>query len=125
MASAVGHISGGHFNPAVTFAFVVMRRMQPALALVYWTSQLLAATLAALLLRWVLEGELVDRVRLGAPGLGLEVDPAAGLVVEAILTFFLVWVILATTADPRGQGTTSRGSRSPSRSRSTSWSAGR
>ena len=40
MASAVGHISGGHFNPAVTFAFLVTGRMAPSLALVYWVAQL-------------------------------------------------------------------------------------
>ena len=40
MASAVGHISGGHFNPAVTLGFLVTRRIAPALAGVYWVSQL-------------------------------------------------------------------------------------
>src|ERR1051326_4288908 len=39
MASAVGHISGGHFNPAVTFGFLVTRRIDPLLAGVYWVAQ--------------------------------------------------------------------------------------
>src|ERR687886_45248 len=46
MVSAVGHISGGHFNPAVTLGFLVTRRMAPLLALVYWVTQLVAATAA-------------------------------------------------------------------------------
>ena len=50
MASAVGHISGGHFNPAVTLGFLVTRRMNPVLAAVYWIVQFGAAVLAALLL---------------------------------------------------------------------------
>src|SRR5215212_1817062 len=51
MVSAVGHISGGHFNPAVTLGFLVTRRIAPALALVYWVSQLVGAVLGALALR--------------------------------------------------------------------------
>src|ERR687888_271164 len=52
MASAVGHVSGGHFNPAVTLGFVVTRRMSARLAGLYWLAQLGGAALAALLLRW-------------------------------------------------------------------------
>src|SRR5579864_2620173 len=40
MVSAVGHISGGHFNPAVTFGFLVTRRLAPVLAVIYWVTQL-------------------------------------------------------------------------------------
>src|SRR5215211_7678525 len=54
MASAVGHISGAHFNPAVTLGFVVTRRISPVLAGIYWIAQFGAATLAALLLHWAL-----------------------------------------------------------------------
>src|SRR5881398_1685729 len=52
MVSAVGHISGGHFNPAITFGFLITRRIAPSLALVYWLAQLTGAVLAALLLKW-------------------------------------------------------------------------
>src|SRR6266571_6694647 len=42
MVSAVGHISGGHFNQAITLGFLITRRLAPALALVYWVSQFAA-----------------------------------------------------------------------------------
>ena len=102
MASAVGHISGGHFNPAVTFGFLVARRIDPALAIVYWISQFLGAVAGALVLVLVVPDDLTDAVNLGVPALGEGVGAGAGFLIEAILTFFLVWVIFATAADPRG-----------------------
>ena len=102
MVSALGHISGGHFNPAVTLGFVVTRRIATSLALVYWSMQLAGATVAAALLRWFFEGRPRQLTNLGAPGLGGGVDHWQGLVIEAILTFFLVWVVFATAVDPGG-----------------------
>jgi aquaporin Z len=101
MASAVGHISGGHFNPAVTLGFLVTGRMKPAMAVAYWIAQFGGAAIAALLLRWIFPDSAVDGTELGAPILG-PIGQGAGFVVEVILTFFLVWVIFATAADPRG-----------------------
>jgi aquaporin TIP len=102
MASAVGHISGGHFNPAVTLGFLVTRRIEPALAVVYWVAQFVGAVIAAALLKWLLPKLLTNPVKLGAPALGPGISGAEGMVIELILTFFLVWVIFATAADPRG-----------------------
>ncbi len=102
MASAVGHISGGHFNPAVTLGFLVTRRIEPRLAATYWFAQITAAVIAAFLLTALLPEPAVDSVNLGVPALGTGISPGAGLVIEVILTFFLVWVIFATAADPRG-----------------------
>jgi aquaporin TIP len=102
MVSAVGHISGGHFNPAVTFGFLITRRIKPALALVYWVAQFGGAALAALLVRDLLPRAASNAVHLGVPALGHGVDSSAGFVFEAILTFFLVWVVFATAVDPRG-----------------------
>jgi aquaporin TIP len=102
MASAVGHISGGHFNPAVTLGFMVTRRIEARLAATYWFAQITAAILAAFLLTAVLPQPAVDAVDLGVPALGTGISPGAGLVIESVLTFFLVWVIFATAADPRG-----------------------
>src|SRR5215212_331852 len=69
MASAVGHISGGHFNPAVTFGFLVTRRIDPILGGVYVVTHAIAATAAALLLRWLLPAG-GDAVQAGAPAVG-------------------------------------------------------
>jgi aquaporin Z len=100
MVSAVGHISGGHFNPAITFAFVVTRRMNLALAAAYWLTQLLAAVVAALALNAVFPDEA--NLDSGVPVLNDAVGVGSGVLAEAILTFFLVWVVFATAADPRG-----------------------
>jgi aquaporin TIP len=102
MVSAVGHISGGHFNPAVTLGFLVTRRIAPTLAVVYWCMQFAAASLAALLLRWLFKSAVRDQASLGTPGLGSGVSPWQGFVIELVLTFFLVWVVFATAADPGG-----------------------
>jgi aquaporin TIP len=102
MASAVGHISGGHFNPAVTLGFLVTRRIEPVLAVVYWIAQFAGAVVAAALLKWLLPKPLTDPVNLGAPALGPGISGGEGMVIELILTFFLLWVIFATAADPRG-----------------------
>jgi aquaporin Z len=100
MASAVGHISGAHFNPAVTFGFLVTRRIAPRLALAYVGAQLSGAVAAALLLRGVFSPDSV--LDAGVPQLGEGVGVGSGLLLEIVLTFFLVWVIFASAADPRG-----------------------
>jgi len=102
MVSAVGHISGGHFNPAVTFGFVITRRIVPSLAIVYWSMQFAAAAAAAALLRWFYPANVREATNLGAPGLGSGITVWQGVVIELVLTFFLVWVIFATAADPGG-----------------------
>jgi MIP family channel proteins len=102
MVSAVGHISGAHFNPAVTVAFLITRRIKLGLALVYWLAQAGGAALAALLLRDLLPRAASDAVKLGVPALGHGVDASAGFALEAIFTFFLAWVVFATAVDPRG-----------------------
>jgi aquaporin TIP len=100
MVSALAHISGGHFNPAVTLGMLLTRRLSVVLGLVYWFVQLGGAVLAALLLKWIFPSD--QQATLGAPALGPGIEVGAGLVVEAILTFFLVWVVFATMVDPRG-----------------------
>jgi aquaporin Z len=108
MVTALGHISGGHFNPAVTFGFMLTRRISVVLGLAYWVAQLAGGVLATLLLKWIFPAASRDPSHLGAPARHtIALGPA--LVVEALLTLFLVWVVFATTADPRSTYTSIAG----------------
>ena len=100
--SALGHISGAHFNPAVTFGFLVTRRIDAAMAVVYWISQFVGAVIAALLLRIVFDDQVIDLVNLGAPAIGEGVSVGEGFLLEIVLTFVLVLMVFATAVDERG-----------------------
>jgi aquaporin TIP len=103
MVSALGHISGGHFNPAITFGFLVTRRIKPAMGVAYWGAQLAGAAAAAGAIRALIPASLTEApVNLGVPALEHGVNSGAGFGLEAIMTFFLVWVVFATAVDPRG-----------------------
>jgi len=102
MVSAVGHISGGHLNPAVTIGFWVTKRIGTFQTLFYWISQLLGATAAAFLLTVVLPETVWRPVGLGTPDLAPDFTRMHGMLLEAILTFLLVFVVFATAADAKG-----------------------
>jgi len=97
-----GAVSGGHFNPAVTIAVWIMRRIEAVDALVYILAQLSGAVLGALLTKAL----LLDEGRAGDYGAvkvsGLLGSPFQGAVVEAIGTFVLVLVILVAVFSVRG-----------------------
>jgi aquaporin Z len=99
MVSAVGHISGAHFNPAVTFGVLLTRRIGFLLAGVYLVVQLAGAVAAVL----VVKALYPDGIDFSTTVPTLQgVDPWQGLLLEALATFFLVWVVFATAIDPRG-----------------------
>ena len=101
-AYAYGHISGTHINPAVTLGVWAAGKIETVRAVSYVVVQLLGGIAGALALRWALGGT--------ATGLGLTalardlsvangtatitITPAIGLVIEAILTFFLVNAVM-------------------------------
>lgn len=101
MISALGHISGGHFNPAVTIGFWVTKRMTTVEAVSYWAAQLLGAIVAAFLLRAVVPDEIWRAVALGTPSLTRDFTVLSGLILEAVTTFFLVLTVFATAVDDR------------------------
>lgn len=101
MVSALGAVSGGHFNPAVTFGFLVTRRTDVATAVIYLVAQLLGAVIAAALLKAFAPAEAANAVRLGATTLASNVNVFAGLIIELVLTFFLVTAVFGTAVDER------------------------
>lgn len=98
MIYATGHISGAHFNPAVTLAFAVGRHFSWPLVPRYWAAQLFGGLAASVLLR-ALFG---DVAHLGAT---LPAGTAGqSFVLEAVLSFILMFVITSVATDVRAVG---------------------
>jgi aquaporin Z len=95
MIYAGGHVSGGHYNPAVTLAALVRGRIGLADAIGYWVAQLVGGLLAMALARWVVHPAQVTTLTLSGHLL------AAAFVVELLFTFALCYVVLnvATSKD--------------------------
>jgi aquaporin Z len=87
MIFAGGHISGGHFNPAVTLAVTLRGKAEPKDLIPYWVAQFIAGTVAALLVTFIFAGKPV------APALH---GTLPSLIVEFLFTFALAWVVLNT-----------------------------
>lgn len=102
MVAALGHVSGGHFNPAVTFAFWLSRRISGAQAAVYSVAQIFGGLLAALIVAGLLSR---DAVGAGTPQLADDIGTVQGILAEAVATFFLVLVIFGTVLDRRAPET--------------------
>lgn len=113
MVSATGGISGGHLNPAVTLGVLVGGKMDGKRACAYWAAQLAGATLAAFICVWLLGNAAVVA---GTPDISVihnvpqDLDASGGqpavtfvqaVAIEAILTFFLVFVVYGTAVDAR------------------------
>ncbi|MGH2533086.1 MAG: MIP/aquaporin family protein [Thermomicrobiales bacterium] len=110
MVLAAGHISGGHFNPAVTIGFYFARRIETNRAVAYIVAQLAGALVGAGALTLVYQDIDRNRVNLGVPAVGQAFSDAASLgagralVMEIILAFFLMFVIFGTAIDVRSGG---------------------
>jgi aquaporin Z len=104
MVSALGHISGGHFNPAVTVGVWVAGKIETARAGWYVGAQAVGAVAGAGLLRWALPRDIWDRASLGATLLNRSagINTGKGILLEATLAFFLVLTVFAVAVDDRG-----------------------
>jgi aquaporin NIP len=95
---AVGHISGAHFNPAVTFAFALTRHFPWRRAVLYWGAQLAGALVAAAMLRGSL-GNIADVGATLPSG-----SQGQSFLWEFVMSGFLMFVILAVATDTRAVG---------------------
>ena len=93
---ALGSISGAHVNPAVTASLALTGKIGWDRAVAYWVAQFIGAAVAAFLLVYIV-GPSTDIKGLGATVGSLTIaDPAKTMVVEAVLTFFLVTAVFAS-----------------------------
>jgi aquaporin NIP len=98
MIYAVGHISGAHFNPAVTLAFALTRHFPWSRSVAYWAAQVSGALAAGLVLRASLGdvGHVGATLPAGSQG--------QSFLWETVLTFFLMFVVMAVATDTRAVG---------------------
>jgi len=105
LVAATGSISGGHINPAVTLAMVVTGRLKAAIGALYVVGQLAGAVLGAFLLKVAFQDGIEGNLGAHALNLGALPNEAAAVLVEAVLTFALVFTVFATAVDKRGPAT--------------------
>lgn len=97
--TATMNVSGGHINPAVTIGLFSVGRIGWKQAGLYVFAQLLGAIVAALAIK-TLYPEMAGRVaQLGVPRLASDITFTQGVLVEAILTFFLAFAVMGTVVD--------------------------
>ena len=101
MVSALGAVSGGHFNPAVTFGVLLTGRIEPARAAMYVAAQLVGAVVAAFAVRSVFPESAWEPVLLGTPAVADGISVAGAIIIEAILTMVLLVAVFGTAIDPR------------------------
>lgn len=102
MVSALGHVSGGHFNPAVTVGVWIAQKIKSADAIFYIIAQVAGGAFGALLLRLSLPQTLWEQAGLGTPQVTTGITNGQAVLIEAILTFFLVWVVFGSAIDAEG-----------------------
>lgn len=100
MVTALGHISGGHFNPAVTIAALFTKKIQMEMGLLYIMFQLFGSVFGAFLLM-ASTGDLWRGTNLGTPQVAGAITAPNAVAIEAVLTFFLVFVIFGAAIDAR------------------------
>jgi aquaporin Z len=100
--AAVGRISGGHANPAVSIAFYIAKRLSLKDLGAYVAAQLLGGVVAAVVVKQIFPSDIVSSVGAGATGLADGVSILQGGLIEVMLTFFLVFVIWGVAVDPKG-----------------------
>ena len=103
MVGAVGHISGGHLNPAITIGCWVTKRLGTLHALLYWLVQLLGAAAAAYTLAEILPESVWRPVSLGATDLTPDFTRMHGMLLEGLLTFVLVVVYFGGAPNAKGE----------------------
>jgi aquaporin Z len=101
---AFGHISGGHFNPAVTVAMTLTHKLNKKVTSMYIVSQLLGAIVGGFILFIIAQGTSATTVGFASNALLGDTSLMSGFLIEVLLTMILCLVAIETTAArfPRG-----------------------
>jgi MIP family channel proteins len=99
--TALGAISGGHFNPAVSLAMLIGKKISLPAMIGYWIAQIAGAIAGASLIKVTFPESVLAEHTLGVPALLREVSATNGMILEAIGTFILVLTIFGTAVDGR------------------------
>jgi len=99
MVSATMNVSGGQLNPAITIGLLVARRITPTVAGVHIVAQLLGAVVAAFALKWAMPSAVFAATQGGGQSVALDITAAQAIGLEAIATFFLMFVIYGTAVN--------------------------
>jgi MIP family channel proteins len=99
MIYAVGHLSGGHFNPAVTLGFAVTRHFPIKHLVGYWIAQCAGAVLAS-----GLDDLIFGNLNHNFGATSFQISTATAFGVEVVLTFMLMFVIISVATDTRAKG---------------------
>ena len=97
--SALGKVSGGHFNPAVSITMVVTREMPLVAGILYVFSQLVGGTAAGFAAKFSFPHGVYESADGGVPVLAHDIPVAAGIFLEAVATFFLLIAVFGTAVD--------------------------
>jgi MIP family channel proteins len=98
MVTATMRISG-HLNPAVTIGFLVTKRIEPMMAAIYIVAQITGALVAAYALKGAFPAAIVASTRVGGQSVAGDLSTGYAILLEAIATFFLVFVVFGTAVD--------------------------
>lgn len=100
MLYAVWHLSGAYLNPAVVVALWATGHLKTLVSVGYIIAQLAGSVVAALFLKIIFTG-VSPQFYLGDTMLGTGITPGMGILIEALLTFFLVWTVFGTMVDKK------------------------
>ena len=102
MVAAAGHISGGHYNPAITVGMLLANRVTVGKAVSYIPVQVAGGVVGALAVKACFPDADTDAVQLGVPQIQEGLRWGSAFIAEMIMTFFLVFVVFGVAVDSRG-----------------------
>ncbi|MBV6522388.1 MAG: Aquaporin Z 2 [Gemmatimonadaceae bacterium] len=104
MVAATIPVSGGQLNPSITIGLMATRRLAPTLGSIHLVAQVLGAVVAAYLLKTAFPAAVVEATRIGGQAVASDTTTGHAILLEAIATFFLMFVVYGTAVTGKAPG---------------------